>query len=53
MSYADTATALDVSINTVKTQVKIAYRKLKTSFQECSLDELVPILIVIILKFFL
>lgn len=53
MSYADTASALDVSINTVKTQVKIAYRKLKTSFQECPMDEFVPILIVFASKFFL
>lgn len=53
MSYSDTASALDVSVNTVKTQVKIAYRKLKTSFQECSLDEIVPLLFIVISKFFL
>ena len=53
MSYSDTASALAVSVNTVKTQVKIAYRKLKTSFQECSLDELVPLLFIVISKFFL
>lgn len=29
MSYVDTARALDVSVNTVKSQVKIAYRKIK------------------------
>lgn len=36
MSYADTAQILDVSVNTVKSQVKIAYRKIKESLDEDS-----------------
>lgn len=34
MSYADTAKNMDVSVNTVKSQVKIAYRKIKKIIQE-------------------
>ena len=34
MSYADTADKLGVSVNTVKSQVKIAYRKIKNVVQK-------------------
>ena len=33
MSYTDTAKELGVSVNTVKSQVKIAYKKLKIRFR--------------------
>ena len=34
MSYTDTAEKLGVSVNTVKSQVKIAYKKIKNTIQE-------------------
>lgn len=34
MSYADTAEKLGVSVNTVKSQVRIAYKKIKNNVQE-------------------
>lgn len=34
MSYADTADKLGISVNTVKSQVKIAYRKIKSIVQK-------------------
>ncbi len=48
-SYAETASRLNISVNTVKSQVKIAYRKLK-SLQNLSENELLLLLILIYLK---
>lgn len=50
MSYGDTAEKLGVSVNTVKSQVKIAYKKLKSTVQE-SLDNMyLTILFILSLK---
>lgn len=49
--YAETASKLNVSVNTVKSQVKIAYRKLKGMWG-ISENELLLFLIFIYLKKF-
>lgn len=51
MGYAETASSLHVSVNTVKSQVKIAYRKLK-SYRGMMGDEAFSVYIFIFLKYF-
>lgn len=50
-SYAETAAVMHVSVNTVKSQIKIAYRKLKT-FRSAG-EESLPLYVFICLKYFL
>lgn len=50
-SYADTASELHVSVNTVKSQIKIAYRKLR-AFRDLEADDLMGILLLVWLKYF-
>lgn len=50
-SYAETAAEMHVSVNTVKSQIKIAYRKLKT-FRSAG-EETLPLYILVYIKYFL
>lgn len=50
MSYIDTAKELGVSVNTVKTQVKIAYKKLKNTVQKSPDNMYLTILFLLSLK---
>ncbi len=50
MSYTDTAKELGVSVNTVKSQVKIAYKKLKNTVQKSPDNMYLTILFLLSLK---
>ena len=50
MSYTDTAKELGVSVNTVKSQGKIAYKKLKNTVQKSPDNMYLTILFLLSLK---
>ena len=50
MSYTDTADELGISVNTVKSQVKIAYKKIKNIIHEYSDNEYCIVLLLLFLK---